>query len=156
MPRYLEDFEIGETWTSRPFEMTQDDIVAYARQYDPQLIHTDPERAAQGRFGSVIASGWQVAALSMRLFVESGGYGDTPMVGLGIDELRWRKPVRPGDVLTVTREVVGVERSKSRPQFGTIRTRVSVGNQNGEVVMTLVTLGQVPTRDGHAGATRPD
>jgi acyl dehydratase len=146
MPRYLEDFEIGETWTSRPFEMTEDHIVTYARQYDPQPIHTDPERAAQGRFGGVIASGWQVAALSMRLFVESGGYGDTPMVGLGIDELRWRKPVRPGDVLTVTREVVGVERSKTRPQFGTIRTKVTMANQDGDAVLTLFTLGQVPAR----------
>lgn len=150
MPRYLEDFEIGETWTSRPFEMSEDDIVTYARQYDPQPMHTDPEKAASGRFGGVIASGWQIAALSMRLFVESGGYGDTPMVGLGIDELRWRRPVRPGDVLTVKREVVGVERSKSRPQFGTIRTKVTVSNQDGEAVLTLLTLGQVPARPADA------
>ncbi len=146
MPRYLEDFEIGETWTSRPFEMTEDNIVTYARQYDPQPMHIDPEQAAKGRFGTVIASGWQIAALSMRLFLESGGYGDTPMVGLGIDELRWRKPVRPGDVLTVTREVVGVERSKTRPDFGRISTRVTVSNQDGDAVMTLLTLGQVPCR----------
>ena len=146
MPRYLEDFEIGETWTSRPFEITQEEIVTYARQYDPQPIHTDPEAAAGGRFGGVIASGWQVAALSMRLFVESGGYGNTPMIGLGIDELRWRKPVRPGDVLTVTREVVGAARSIRRPQVGTIRTKVTMTNQDREVVLTMITLGQVPAR----------
>lgn len=151
MARYLEDFEIGETWTSRTVEMTQDDIVTFARQYDPQPMHTDPEKAAQSRFGGVIASGWQVVALSMRLFIEAGGHQGTPAVGLGIDELRWRKPVRPGDRLTVLREVVGVERSKSRPEFGMLRTRVSVTNQDGDTVLTMVTLGQVPARQAVAG-----
>ncbi|WEX10933.1 MaoC family dehydratase [Chelativorans sp. AA-79] len=146
MPRFLEDFEIGETWVSRPYEMTQEEIISYALQNDPQPMHTDPEKAAAGRFGTVIASGWQIAALSMRLFIEGGGHGDTPVVGLGIDELRWRKPVRPGDVLKVTREVISTERSKSRPEFGVIRSRVTVANQNGEAVMTLVSLGQVPAR----------
>lgn len=146
MPRFLEDFEIGETWVSRTVEMTQQDIVSYALQNDPQPMHTDPEYAAAGRFGTVIASGWQIAALSMRLFIEGGGYGDTPVVGLGVDELRWRMPVRPGDVLKVTREVISAERSQTRPQYGLIRTRVTVTNQNDEAVMTLVTLGQVPAR----------
>lgn len=146
MPRYLEDFEIGETWTSKTVEVTEDDIVTFARQYDPQPMHTDPVKAAESRFGGVIASGWQVVALSMRLFIEGGGHQGTPAVGLGIDELRWRKPVRPGDRLTVHREVVGVERSKSRPEFGTLRTRVTVTNQDGAVVLTMVSLGQVPAR----------
>jgi acyl dehydratase len=146
MPRYLEDFEIGETWTSPSVEVTEDEIVAFACQYDPQPMHTDPEKAAQSRFGGVIASGWHIVALSMRAFIQSGGYGDTPAVGLGVDELRWRKPVRPGDVLTVTREVVAADRSKSRPEFGTIRTRVTVTNQDGNAVMTMVALGQLPSR----------
>ncbi len=146
MPRFLEDFEIGETWVSKSVEMTEADIIAYALQNDPQPMHTDPVAAAAGRFGTVIASGWQIAAISMRLFIESGGYGDTPVVGLGIDELRWRKPVRPGDVLTVTREVISAERSKSRPEFGVIGTKVTVSNQKDETVMTLVSKGQVPAR----------
>lgn len=146
MRRYFEDFSIGETWTSRPVTLTEDDITRYAREYDPQTIHTDPAKAAAGRFGTVIASGWQIAALSMRLFVEAGGYGKTPMVGLGIDELRWRKPVRPGDTLCVTREVIGTERHKTRPEYGVVRTKVTVSNQNKEAVMTLVSLGQVPCR----------
>ena len=148
MPRYFEDFEIGETWTSKTVMLSQEEMIAYARQNDPQPMHIDPEKAAASRFGSIIASGWQIAALSMRLFIEGGGYGDTPVVGLGVDELRWRKPVRPGDRLYVIREVVSTERSRSKPQYGIIRTRVSVRNQNGEDVMTLITLGQVPTRDG--------
>ncbi len=146
MRRYFEDFSIGETWTSKDVSLSQDDIIRYARENDPQPIHIDPEAAAAGRFGTVIASGWQVAALSMRLFVEAGGYGETPMVGLGIDELRWRRPVRPGDTLRVTREVVATERHRTRPEFGIIRTRVTMTNQDGEAVMTLFTLGQVPAR----------
>jgi acyl dehydratase len=146
MPRYLDDFEIGETWTSSPIAMTEDEIVTFARQYDPQPMHTDPQKAAESRFGGVIASGWHVVSLSMRAFIEGGGHHGTPAVGLGIDELRWRRPVRPGDVLTVTREVVSTERSKSRPQFGTLRTKVTVTNQEGEAVLTMVSLGQVPTR----------
>ena len=109
----------------------------------------------QGRFGSVIASGWQIAALSMRLFVESGGYGETPMVGLGIDELRWRRPVKPGDILRVKREVVATERHKTRPEFGIIRTQVTVMNQKDETVMSLVSLGQVPSRPAEAEAGKP-
>jgi acyl dehydratase len=144
--RYFEDFTIGETWTSKPLTLTEHHIVRYAREYDPQPIHTDPEKAAGGRFGTVIASGWQIAALSMRLFVEAGGYGETPMVGLGIDELRWRRPVRPGDTLRVTREVVATDRHNTRPEFGIVRTKVTVSNQEGEAVMTLISLGQVPCR----------
>lgn len=146
MSRYLEDFEIGETWVSKTVEMVQDEMIAYAKQNDPQPMHTDPEKAAESRFGTIIASGWMIAALSMRLFIQGGGYGDTPVVGMGIDELRWRKPVRPGDVLKVTREVISAERSKSRPEYGVIRTKVSVSNQKDEVVMTLISLGQVPAR----------
>ena len=146
MRRYFEDVEIGETWVSRTHEMTENEMIAYARVNDPQPMHIDPEVAAKGHFGTIIASGWQIAALSMRLFIEGGGYGDTPTVGLGIDELRWRKPVRPGDVLKVTREVVGKERSKSRPQFGRIVTKVTVSNQDDEAVMTLLTTAQISAR----------
>jgi len=146
MRRYFEDFSLGEMWTSKPVTLTEEDIITYAKYYDPQPIHTDPEKAAAGRFGSVIASGWQIAALSMKLFVESGGYGETPMVGLGIDTLRWRRPVRPGDTLQVTREVVELDRHKTRPEFGIVKTQVTMTNQDGETVMTLMSLGQVPCR----------
>lgn len=146
MRRYLEDFTLGEAWTSAEVVLSEADIIDYARVNDPQPIHTDPDAAAKGRFGTVIASGWQLAALSMRLFIEAGGYGDTPVVGLGIEDLRWRRPVRPGDRLQVTREVVGIEEIAKRPGFGMIRTRVSMRNQEGETVMTLTTLGQVPMR----------
>ena len=146
MRRYFEDFNLGETWTSKTVVLTEDDIIGYAVHYDPQPMHTDPAQAAAGRFGSVIASGWQIAALSMRVFVEAGGYGETPMVGLGIDNLRWRRPVRPGDTLQVTRKVAELERHKTKAEFGIIRTEVTVTNQNDELVMSMMSLGQVPCR----------
>lgn len=144
--RFFEDFVVGERWASSVTELTEADIIAFAEANDPQPMHTDPVAAANGRFGGLIASGWQVAALSMRLFIQAGGYGDTPVVGMGIDELRWKKPVRPGDRLSVTREVIDAQ-AASRSGFGIIRTRVSVINQHGETVMTLVSIGQVPTRN---------
>ena len=142
--KYFEDFAIGETWTSREIVLTEADIIAFAQANDPQPMHTDPAAAASGRFGGLIASGWQVAALSMRLFIEAGAYGDTPVVGMGVDELRWKKPVRPGDRLHVRREIVDLR--AGRPGYGVIRTKVSVVNQDGEAVMTLISMGQVPTR----------
>lgn len=144
--RTLEDFIIGESWTSDPVTLSEAEIIAFAKANDPQPMHVDTDAAAQGRFGGLIASGWQVAALSMRLFIAAGGYGDTPVIGLGVDELRWRAPVRPGDRLHVVREIIAVTRSTSRPQVGTIRTRVSVINGDGVTVLTMIANGQVPAR----------
>ncbi|WP_196258142.1 MaoC family dehydratase [Pelagibacterium limicola] len=146
--RTFEDFIVGETWTSASVELTEAEIIAFARANDPQPMHTDPEAAKDGRFGGLIASGWQIAALSMRLFIDTGGYGATPVVGMGIDELRWKKPVRPGDRLHVVREVIDTQLSRSNPKYGVIRTRVSVINQDGETVMSLISMGQVPVRSG--------
>lgn len=144
--RYLEDFTIGEAWESAPVVVTAEEIIAYAQVNDPQPMHIDPERAKAGPFGSVIASGFQIAALSMRVFIEAGGYGATPVVGMGIDELRWLKPVRPGDQLVVRRELIEIKRSESQPDRGMLRTRVTVRNQKGETVMSLISLGRVPAR----------
>jgi acyl dehydratase len=150
--RYLEDFEIGETWQSRPVTVSAEEIVAFGRNYDPQPMHTDASSAAHGPFGGLIASGWMIAALSVRVFVESGGYGATPVVGLGVDELRWQQPVKPGDVLTVFRVVEELRRSTSSPAFGIVRTRVTVRNQSQAAVMTLLTAGRVPSRAAGAAA----
>jgi len=144
--RCFEDFQVGERWTSAPVQVTAEEIIAFARANDPQPMHLDPEAARGGPFGALIASGWQIAALSMRVFLQAGGYGKTPMVGMGVDELRWTKPVKAGDTLVVEREVVETIRSKSRPGVGMIRTRVTVRNQHGDAVMSLVSLGRVPAR----------
>jgi acyl dehydratase len=144
--RYLEDFIIGEAWESEPVTLTADDMIAYAKVNDPQPMHIDPERAKTGPFGTIVASGFQIAALSMRMFIQAGGYGATPVVGMGIDELRWLKPVRPNDTLIVRRELIEVKRSETRPDVGMLRTRVTVRNQNSETVMSLFALGRVPAR----------
>lgn len=146
MARYLEDFREGEIWQSGTVVLGEDEMIAYARANDPQPFHVDPEAAKKGPFGGIIASGWQIAALSMRLFIEAGGHGDSPIVGIGIDELRWKQVVRPGDTLRSTREIVEVKRSTSKPDRGTIRTRVTVFNQRDETVMTYYALGQVRAR----------
>ncbi|MDF3822529.1 MaoC/PaaZ C-terminal domain-containing protein [Leptospira sp. 96542] len=144
--RFFEDFQLGESWESPAFPVSADEIVAYAQSFDPQPMHTDAARAAAGPFKTLVASGWHVASLAMREFVRAGGYGDTPMVGLGIDELRWQAPVRAGDVLTVRRDIVELRRSASNPGHGIVRTRVTVRRQDGTVAMSLVSAGRVPAR----------
>ena len=146
MAKYLEDFREGEIWESGSIVLGEGDIIAFARDYDPQPMHTDADAAASGPFGGLIASGLQVAALSMKLFVEAGGHGGAPIVGIGIDELRWKQAVRPGDTLRTIREVVEVRRSASKPDRGMIRTRVTVLNQREETVMSYYALGQVRAR----------
>lgn len=144
--RYFEDFQLGDSWTSPPTPVSADEIMAFGRDYDPQPMHTDAVRAADGPFGALVASGWHIAAISVRVFVQAGGYGKTPLVGLGIDELRWQRAVKAGDTLTFTREVVELRRSESNPGQGIVRTRVTARNQLGESVMTLITAGRVPAR----------
>jgi acyl dehydratase len=94
----------------------------------------------------VIASGWHIAALTLKMFVEAGGYGDTPVLGLGNDELRWNKVVCPGDRLTVKREVVELRRSRSNPANGLVRTRITVVNQSGETVLSMLATGMIGAR----------
>jgi acyl dehydratase len=147
MTKYLEDFREGDIWQSGSIVIGEDEMITYARVNDPQPIHVDREAARNGPFGGIIASGWQIAALSMRLFVEAGGHGDAPIVGIGIDELRWKQVVRPGDTLRTVREIVELRRSASRPDRGVIRTRVTVLNQREETVMSYYALGQVRSRN---------
>lgn len=153
MSRLFEDFAVGEVWRSPPVTVSAEEIMAFGRANDPQPMHTDPELAAASPFGSLIASGWHIASLSMRVFIQAGGYGGTPVVGLGIDELRWLKPVRAGDTLTVTREIVDLKRSASSPGSGIVRTRVTVRNQTEEAVMTLLTAARIAARAPVASAS---
>jgi len=144
--RFFEDFKLGETWESPPTPVPAEEIVAFGQAFDPQPMHTDAARAAASPFKGLVASGWHVAALTMREFVRAGGYGRTPMVGLGIDELRWRAPLRAGDAVTVRREVIELRRSESNPGHGIVRTRVTVRNQDGAIVMSMISAGRVPAR----------
>lgn len=145
---FLDDLTIGQKWEGGPIIMDEADMIRFATQYDPQPMHIDPEAAAKGRFGGIIASGWHVAALVMRDFVDAGVFGDTPLLGLKIDDLEWRHPVRPGDHLSIVREVFDIRVSRSKPDRGVLTMRMTVTNQEGEVAMSFLNLIQMPLR-GH-------
>jgi acyl dehydratase len=144
--RFFEDYTAGATYVCGSFTLTKDEIIAFARQYDPQMMHVDPDLAARGPFGQIIASGWHTIARTMRLVVDNF----LPHNGLaapGVDELRWPRPVRPGDTLTVHATVQEARRSRSKPDRGLIRTLLEVLNQNGEVVMSLQPMNLVRVRN---------
>lgn len=143
---FLDDLKVGQTWTGGPIVMEEADIVRFAREFDPQPMHVDAEAAAEGRFGGLIASGWHVAAAVMREFVDSAPFGDTPMLGLKVDDLQWRCPVRPGDRLYIRREVVDLRPSQSKPDRGVLTMRMTATNQDGRVAMSFTNLIQMPVR----------
>ena len=135
--RYFEDYTPGTVFTSGAIVVSEAEIIDFARQYDPQAMHTDPAAAASGRFGGLIASGWHTAALMMRLFATNFLSPASSVASPGIDELRWLQPVRPGDLLSLRVTVIEARRSRSRPGEGIVRSLAEVLNQEGEVVMSL-------------------
>ncbi|MDF2605793.1 MULTISPECIES: MaoC family dehydratase [unclassified Sphingomonas] len=145
---YLNDLEIGQRWAGGPITLTEAEIIRFAEEFDPQPMHVDKEAAAAGRFGGLIASGWHVASRVMRDFVDTAPFGDTPMLGLKVDDLQWRTAVRPGDVLSITREVVDIAVSRSKPDRGVLTMRMTVTNQDGAVAMTFLNLIQMPVSAG--------
>jgi acyl dehydratase len=148
--KYFEDVRVGETDTLGSHTITEAEIIAFGRKYDPQPFHTDPEAARGTIFGGLIASGWHTCAIMMRLSVEAGRRNQTVTTGSpGVDSCRWLKPVRPGDTLTGRSEVLEVWPSRSRP-IGFIRSRVELLNQRDDVVLSLVGLAMYRRREGAA------
>jgi acyl dehydratase len=147
-PRYVEDMSVGEIWPTGPIVLTDADLVAFAQAYDPQPWHVDAQAAGDGPFGGLIASGWHLTALMMRALIDAKPMGATPLLGMGIDALRWLRPARPGDILQVTWEVLEVRRSASKPDRGIARAAATMTNHEGETVMTLTATMQVPARPG--------
>lgn len=138
---YLEDFKPGDTFEFGRHTFTREEIVAFARQYDPQPFHVDEEAARRSIYGGLIASGWQTVGVTFRLAVE-GLIGRVASMGSpGVDEIRWLRPVRPGDTITARAEVLEVRPSASKPDRGVIRIRYEALNQRGETVLTMVGLG---------------
>jgi acyl dehydratase len=146
MNRYLEDLNVGDKLSLGSYYLTEEEVLAFARQYDPQPMHTDPAAARNGQFGGLIASGWNTAAVVMRLIALRRPFGDVPVLGLGVDELRWPTPVRPGDTLAVEQEVLSATPSKSKPTHGVARVKATARNQNGEIVLSLISVVWVPRR----------
>ncbi len=144
--RYLDDFAVGQIFASGRMCIDEDRIKSFAAEFDPQPFHLDAEAARKSLFGGLAASGWHTAALTMRLLVESEIKPVGGIVGAGFDELRWPRPVRPGDELRVESEVLEVRPSKSRPEQGIIKVRTTTLNQNGEAVQIFVGNLVVPRR----------
>jgi acyl dehydratase len=144
--RYLEDLQVGETWTSEAVTIEADEVIEFGRKFDPQPFHTDPEAAQASPFGGLIASGWHLTALAMRLCVNARLFGETPIVGMGADELRWLHPVRVGDTVHVTREIVEIQSIPDKPRRGVAKARLDLINQRGEVAMRLYALTSIPRR----------
>lgn len=134
--RYLDDFEPGQEFLLGSFSLTEDEIIEFARRFDPQPFHTDPEAAEGSAFGGLIASGWHTGSSIMRLLVDNFIPRESSMGSPGIDELRWTKPVRPGDVITAVYRVLDVVPSRSKPDRGHIAGELVATNQDGDVVMT--------------------
>jgi len=145
--RYLEDFRVGEVIASgEEYEITPENVAAFAAEYDPQPIHLDAAAAAAETFGGIVSSGWQTASVSMRLIVRSQVFGGGPVVGVGIDKLRFLKPVRAGDRLQASAEVVEIRPSNSDPARGYLVLRITTTRQVGEPVMTQEWTVLVPRR----------
>jgi acyl dehydratase len=136
--RYLEDFEAGQTFRSRRIRIDADRIKSFAAEFDPQPFHLDERAAADSIFAGLAASGWHTAAITMKLLVDSDIAPAGGLVGAGFDELRWPRPVRPGDELRVESEVLDVRPSKSRPDQGVIKVKTTTLNQHGDAVQISV------------------
>ena len=135
--RYFEDFQVGERIELGSRTVTEEEIIAFARQYDPQPFHISPEQAKHSYYGGLIASGWHTVSVLMRLMVDAL-INDTISLGSpGVDEVRWLRPVRPNDTLHASLTIVGMAPSKRRAELGILTSRSEVYNQSGELVLTL-------------------
>ena len=147
MPEHtFDDFEPGRVYELGTKVVSQDEIIAFARQFDPQPFHLDPEAAKDSVFGGLIASGWHTGAMWMRLYVDSLLGGASGQGSSGIEELRWLAPVRPGDTLSGRLTVLEASSSESHPDRGTVRIRGEMVNQDGVTVMSMVSRGRFARR----------
>jgi acyl dehydratase len=145
--RYFEDFAVGQVFKpSGRVRVEKEDIIAFARKFDPQPFHLDEEAARHSIFGRLVASGWHTAALTMSLIARADYRAAGGTVGLGFDSLRWPVPVVPGDELHIVSEVLEVRPSRSRPDRGLVKIRTQTFNQNGEVVQEVIGNAMVPRR----------
>ena len=144
--RYLEDLAVGQRLALPSVTTTEADMIKFASRYDPQPMHLDAQAAAKGPLGGLAASGWQTAAMVMRLIVDANPFDGAPVLGMGVDELRWPTPVRPGDTISGEMEVLSITPSHSKPTHGVARVRTTARNQNGEVVLSMITSLWVPRR----------
>ncbi|RTL48223.1 MAG: MaoC family dehydratase [Rhodocyclaceae bacterium] len=145
---YLEDFHVGQQWTSESVTVDAEEIKAFAARYDPQVFHLDEAAAEHTFFRGLAASGWHTAAITMRLIVGCGMKPAAGTIGAGVDDLRWPLPVRPGDSLHLEATVLEIRASRSRPERGIVRVQMHTLNQHDQVVQSCVANVVVPARAG--------
>jgi acyl dehydratase len=145
--KYWEDFAIGERGELGRHTFTEEEIVAFGRQFDPQPFHIDAGKAQAGAFGGLIASGWQTCAVGMRLMVDSYISQTVSLGSPGIDSIRWLKPVRPGDTVAYSRVVIESRASTTRKGVGLVKHRWEAVNQRGELVLTMEGWGMFGRKD---------
>jgi acyl dehydratase len=138
--RDFEDYPAGAMYEFGEVAVDQDDVIAFAKKFDPQDIHLDPDAAARGPFGGLIASGWHTAAMMMRLYAENYLSKVASLASPGVDELRWTRPVRPGDRLRIRVTVREARPSRSKPDRGMVRSFIEVLNQHDELVMSVTAI----------------
>ena len=144
--RYFEDYQPRSVHEYGTITVDEAEIIAFARKFDPQEFHVDPEAAARGPFGGLIASGWHTASLMMRLFADHYLSKVASLGSPGVDELRWIQPVRPGDALSIRVTVVDAKRSRSKPDRGIVQSSIQVLNQRGEIVATMKAINLLRCR----------
>ena len=148
---YFEDLIVGSETDFGSYEVTREEVIDFARKYDPQPFHLDDDASAKTHFGRIAASGWHTAAMVMAVIARKVvGEKQAGLGSPGIDELRWKKPVYPGDTIGCETEVLEKRRSEKRPEMGIFRSRMTVRNQDGAVVMTFISTGLVSTRPAGA------
>ncbi len=145
-PLYFEDLPVGRSFTSGSVTVSEAEIIAFARQFDPQFFHLDPEAAKTSLFKGLAASGWHTAGLTMRLLTAGHMPIAGGLIGRGTDQLEWVRPVRPGDTLRVETEVIEARRSITRPRQGWVKMRNTTLNQRDQPVQIFVPLMPVPVR----------
>jgi acyl dehydratase len=145
--RYFEDYEEGSVHEFGSITVEEEEIISFGRRYDPQVFHTDPVEATKTTFGGLVASGWHTAALAMRLIVDHYLSHVSSLGSPGVDELRWLKPVRPGDRLSLRVSIVETRRSHTRPDRGIVRSLVEAMNQDHEVVMSWKGMNMLQCRN---------
>ncbi len=152
---YFDDIEVGAVRSFGHYQVTREEVLDFAQKYDPQPFHLSDEAAAQTHFGRLAASGWHTCSMAMAMFVaEMKAHPQAGLGAAGVDELRWLKPVYPGDTLRVETEVLEKKASQSRPEMGSLRNRMTVFNQHDEPVLRFTALALMRRRPSNATPDR--
>ncbi len=145
--KYFEDIEVGSRNSFGNYKVTREEVIEFATKYDPQAFHLNDEAAAKTYFGKVSASGWHTCAMTMRMLVDDMAGQDVASLGSpGVDEIRWLRPVYPGDTLRCESEIIDKRQSSSKPEMGSYRSKITILNQDDQPVLTMVSIGLIRVR----------